>query len=83
VRLEGLDQLKDPVTSSGIKLATFRLVAYCLNYATACPCVKVYRVGFKLPRIYESEILSVLKIRIAVSPFCILCGDRISLAVRS
>jgi hypothetical protein len=27
VRLEGLVQLKNPVTSSGIELATFRLVA--------------------------------------------------------
>jgi hypothetical protein len=31
VRLEGLDQLKNPVTSSGIETTTFHLVAYCLN----------------------------------------------------
>jgi hypothetical protein len=31
VRLEGLRQLKNPMTSSGIETATFRLVAYCLN----------------------------------------------------
>jgi hypothetical protein len=31
VRLEGLGQLKNSMTSSGIKPATFRLVAYCLN----------------------------------------------------
>jgi hypothetical protein len=31
VRLEGLGQLKNPMTSSGIKPATFRLVAECLN----------------------------------------------------
>jgi hypothetical protein len=30
-RLEGLDQLKNPVTSSGIKSATFRLVAQCFK----------------------------------------------------
>jgi hypothetical protein len=29
--LEGLGQLKNPVTSSGIKPATFQLVARCLN----------------------------------------------------
>jgi hypothetical protein len=29
--LEGLGQLKNPVTSSGIESATFRLVVYCLN----------------------------------------------------
>jgi hypothetical protein len=31
VRLEGLGQLKNAVTSSGIEPATFRLTAYCLN----------------------------------------------------
>jgi hypothetical protein len=29
--LEGLDQLKNAMTSSGIEPATFRLVAYCIN----------------------------------------------------
>jgi hypothetical protein len=31
VRLEGLRQLKNPVTSLGIEPATFRLAAQCLN----------------------------------------------------
>jgi hypothetical protein len=31
VRLEGLGQLKNPMTSSGIEPATFRLVAQCPN----------------------------------------------------
>jgi hypothetical protein len=31
VRLEGLGQLKNPITSSGIEPATFRLVGQCLN----------------------------------------------------
>jgi hypothetical protein len=31
LRLEGLGQLKNPMTSSGIKPAAFRLVARCLN----------------------------------------------------
>jgi hypothetical protein len=31
VRLEGLDQLKNPIAPSGIEPATFRLVAYCIN----------------------------------------------------
>jgi hypothetical protein len=37
VRLEGLGQLKNPVTSSGIEPALFRLVVQCLNQ-------KLYRV---------------------------------------
>jgi hypothetical protein len=36
--VEGLGQLKNPVTSSEIEPATFRLVAYGVShYATACP----------------------------------------------
>jgi hypothetical protein len=31
VRLEGLGQLKNPVTSSGIEHVTFRIGAYCLD----------------------------------------------------
>jgi hypothetical protein len=31
VRLEGLGQLRNPVSSSGMEPASFRLVAYCLN----------------------------------------------------
>jgi hypothetical protein len=31
VRLEGLFQLKNPMTSSGIEPATFRLLTQCLN----------------------------------------------------
>jgi hypothetical protein len=38
VRPEGICQWKNPVTPSGIKIATFRFVAQCLNhYATAHP----------------------------------------------
>jgi hypothetical protein len=37
LRLEGLGQLRNTITSSGIESATSRLVAQCLNnYATAC-----------------------------------------------
>jgi hypothetical protein len=31
VRMEGLGQLKNPMTSSGIQPMTFRLVAWCIN----------------------------------------------------
>jgi hypothetical protein len=45
VRLEGLGQLKNPMTSSGIEPATFRLVAQCnqLRYRVLLPlpvCIK-------------------------------------------
>jgi hypothetical protein len=46
VRLEGLGQLKNPVTSSGIEPETFRLIAYCLNklrYRTAIENVHKWR----------------------------------------
>jgi hypothetical protein len=36
VRLEGLGQLKNPMTSSGIESATFRLVAECHNQLRYC-----------------------------------------------
>jgi hypothetical protein len=35
MQLEGLGQLKNPVTLLGIKPATFHLVAKCFNHATA------------------------------------------------
>jgi hypothetical protein len=37
VRLEGLGQSKNPMALSGIEPANFRLVALCLNHATALP----------------------------------------------
>jgi hypothetical protein len=36
MRLEGLDQLKNPMTSSGIEPPTFRLVPQCLNQLRYC-----------------------------------------------
>jgi hypothetical protein len=36
MKLEGLGQLKNPVTSSGIEPMTFQLVAYCLNQLSYC-----------------------------------------------
>jgi hypothetical protein len=38
VRLEGLGQLKNPMTSSGIKPVTFRFVAQCLNHLLIIFC---------------------------------------------
>jgi hypothetical protein len=44
VRLEGLGQLENPMTSSGIEPQTFRLVAQCLNQPRyACPHVLLVR----------------------------------------
>jgi hypothetical protein len=37
VRLEGLGQLKNPMTSLGIKTASIRFVAQCLSNFTTCP----------------------------------------------
>jgi hypothetical protein len=36
MRLEGIDQLKNPITSSGNEPATFRLVAYCRKQLRYC-----------------------------------------------
>jgi hypothetical protein len=43
--LEVLSRLKNPVTSSGIEHATFRLVAYYLNHER-------YRMPLSIPKIY-------------------------------
>jgi hypothetical protein len=53
VRLEGLGQLKNPVTSPGIEPATLCLVAWCLNQLR-------YRVPLNHPRnfIYSEFVLS-------------------------
>jgi hypothetical protein len=47
VRLEGLGQFKNPMTSWGIEHATFRLVAQCLNQLN-------YRVPHTYPQAYVS-----------------------------
>jgi hypothetical protein len=49
VRLEGLGQLKNPITSLGIEPAIFWLVAQCLNQLR-------YRVR---SHIYEDHILNI------------------------
>jgi hypothetical protein len=41
VQLKGLCELKNPITSSGIKPTTFQLVAQCLNQL--CYCVPLRR----------------------------------------
>jgi hypothetical protein len=45
VQLEALDQLENPVTSSGIETATFRLVAQYLN-----------QLGYRVPLIHLLRI---------------------------
>jgi hypothetical protein len=55
VWLEGLGQLKNPMTSSGIEPATFRLVAYSAstNYATAY----YFKVKSKSPSQYLEKLI--------------------------
>jgi hypothetical protein len=54
VRLEGLGQLKNPMTSSGIEPATFQLVAYCLvdltgsGYIPVCCVLNWFNVVFSM-----------------------------------
>ena len=68
VRLEGLCQRKTPVTPSGIKPATFRLVAHAsTNCTTACPFIKyvVYIVDWTV--VMNSELY---RTRHGLVPFC-------------
>jgi hypothetical protein len=44
VQLEGLGQLKNPITSLGIKPMTFWLVGYCRN-----------QPGYRIPRDYGKD----------------------------
>jgi hypothetical protein len=55
MRLEGLGQLENPMTSSGIEPATFRFVAYCLDQLR-------YRVNLEYMEC-ESEALPLAPIR--------------------
>jgi hypothetical protein len=56
VRLEGLGELKYPMSSSGIESATFRLVSCAsINYAAACPLKELVGIrfeGFKAVKIH-------------------------------
>jgi hypothetical protein len=47
VLLEGLGQLKNPMTSSGIEPATFRLGAYCLNQLLYCVPSTIFLPGYR------------------------------------
>jgi hypothetical protein len=48
VQLEGLRQLKNPMISSGLDPATFRLVAQCLN-----------QLGYRVPPLQETSKMQV------------------------
>jgi hypothetical protein len=49
VRLEGLDQLKNPMTSSGFEPATFRLVAQFPRYRVLQHYVILYALSNLVP----------------------------------
>jgi hypothetical protein len=57
VRLEGLGQVKNPMTSSEIEPATFLLTAKCLNKASACLLLNQAQVQFYLTKFQRSSVL--------------------------
>jgi hypothetical protein len=64
VGLEGLGQLKNPMTSSGIEPATFWLVTQCLNqvHYRVLPTYMSMKPKFLIPR--EEGMSKMLKIKL-------------------
>jgi hypothetical protein len=68
VRLEGLVQLRNPLTSSGIEPATFRLVVYCHNQLryhvsvvySICSAVVIWNCQFRFQLILSWIVKSVI-----------------------
>jgi hypothetical protein len=76
VRLEGWGQLKNPITSSGIEPATFRLVAQCLNQVRSRvpPAYSVYNV---ISNIFQKKYTLIgWKANVTNSPWNILFVQR-------
>jgi hypothetical protein len=63
MQLEGMDQLKNPVTSTGIETSTFRLVqSPSINYPTACIAQKGILTKLYCLKIYYHALLHTSKL---------------------
>jgi hypothetical protein len=63
VRLEGIGQLKNPMTSMGIELATFRLAAQCLDQQQEITHIGKFNEFYNISKIKNYKPQKIIKIK--------------------